>query len=82
MLLAGLTLRYRSIWPAIFFHTLLDTTQFWNGGGVRGVIETTLDTLSPIRLAAGIAVAIALFGGWGTLLVALEARRRSRASSA
>lgn len=79
LLFAGLTLRYRSIIPAVFFHFLLDAVQFWNGGGVRSTVENTLNNLTPVQMAAGIGAAIVLFGGWGALLVWLEVRRRARA---
>lgn len=77
LLMAGLTLRYRSIYPAVFFHFLLDAVQFWNAGGVRNAVDAQ-SSLSSLQLTAGIIVAIILFGGWGAFLVAMERRTRRR----
>lgn len=78
LLFAGLTLRYRSIYPAIFFHFLLDTVQFWNAGGVRSAVENTINNFTPAQLALGIGVATVMFGGWGAGLVAVEVKRRKQ----
>ncbi len=82
MLLAGLTIRYRSIYPAIFFHFLLDVSQFWNLGGIRAAIEKAHATLPPSQILLSAVVPIVFGGGWGALMVALEARRRAKQASA
>ncbi len=75
LLMAGLTFRYHSILPAVFFHFLLDAMQFWNAGGVGAAVKKTLESLSDYQIAAGIVIGMVLFGGWGAFLTAGAAKK-------